>query len=79
MDLLGQALGVVVLLMTVIFTMAAADVAINASDFAKDLVPNLPDGAADLVMALVGSPSITVYFAHMPPPTRCARFTSLVV
>lgn len=52
-DLLGQALGVVVLLMTAVFAAAATQVELSGRDFGLDLIPSIPSGAAETVVAMV--------------------------
>lgn len=57
-DLLGQSLGVVVLLMTAVFAAAATDVDIDGEDFGRNLIPTIPGGAAETVVAMIGTTAV---------------------
>ena len=50
-DQIGQACGVVVLIMVFIFGFAADEVGVSAADMGRGLGPNVPSGAAETALS----------------------------
>jgi Mn2+/Fe2+ NRAMP family transporter len=57
-DSISTALGMVVLVMTVVFGIAAGSIGMDGGSFAAGMVPNIPEGAEVIVLSIIGTTAI---------------------